>query len=120
LHYGRDALVGIGLFLSYLAKSSVKCLELRRRYPEYVIAKKKLSLQPGTDFDKILDILREEFKGRKIDERDGMWIEYPKGWLQVRKSNTEPIMRIYAEAGTQNEADNLADRVIAIVKNTYF
>jgi len=120
LHYGRDALVGIGLFLSHLAKSSVKCKALRRCYPNYVIAKKKLTLRPDTDFDKVLDILREEFKDRKIDERDGMRIEYPEGWLQIRKSNTEPIMRIYAEAGTQNEADNLADKAISIVKNTYF
>ena len=116
LHYGRDALVGIGLFLTNLAKSRLKCSELRRKYPDYFIAKKKLELDASVDFGNILDAVRDEFKKFSIDERDGMRIDLPSGWVQLRKSNTEPIMRIYAEAGTMDDAENLASRVISIVK----
>jgi phosphomannomutase len=116
LHYGRDALAGIALFLTHLAKSGLKCSILRKQYPDYVIAKKKLILQPGTDFNEILNAVRNEFHDMEIDERDGMRIEYPEGWVQIRKSNTEPIMRIYAESGTLQEAEELADSVISIVK----
>ena len=116
LHYGRDALAGIALFLTHLAKSRMKCSLLRRHYPDYVIAKKKLTLQPGADFIKILDAVRKEFHNREIDERDGMRIEYPGGWIQIRKSNTEPIIRIYAESSTTQEAESLAEKVISIVK----
>jgi phosphomannomutase len=120
LHYGRDALAGIALFLSHLARRGEKCASLRRMYPDYVIAKKKLALEAGIDFNEILDLIRKEFHDHDIDERDGMRIESPGGWIQIRKSNTEPIMRIYAEGTTQQEAANMADRVIAIVKKTYF
>jgi phosphomannomutase len=116
LHYGRDALVGIALFLTYLAKSKMKCSSLRRQYPDYFIAKKKLTLQPGTDFIKILDTVRKEFQDREIDERDGMRIEYPGGWIQIRKSNTEPLVRIYVESRTLQEAESLAEGIISIVK----
>ncbi|MDP4221722.1 MAG: phosphoglucosamine mutase [Bacteroidota bacterium] len=116
LHYGRDALVGIALFLSHLALSGMKCSELRKTYPDYFMAKKKMTLQEGSDFKRILDIVRQEFKDYEIDERDGMRIEQKDGWVQVRKSNTEPIIRIYAESRTPEEADDLADRVIGIVK----
>ena len=116
LHYGRDALVGIALFLSHLAKSKMKCTELRKTYPEYFMAKKKLNLSAGIDFSLILDKVREEFKDHEIDERDGMRIEHKEGWVQVRKSNTEPVMRIYAEGKTISKAEDLADRIIEIVK----
>jgi phosphomannomutase len=116
LHYGRDALAGIALFLTHLAKSKMKCSELRRRYPDYVITKKKLALQQGTDFKIVLDAVKKEFSGFEIDERDGMKIDYPGGWVQIRKSNTEPIMRIYAEGKTLKDAENLAEKVISIVK----
>jgi phosphomannomutase len=115
LHYGRDALVGIALFLTHLAKSRMKCSELRRQYPDYVIAKKKLALDPGKDFKSVLDMVRTEFGDREIDERDGMRIEYPSGWVQIRKSNTEPIMRIYAEGRTLQEAEDLAGKIISII-----
>lgn len=117
LHYGRDALVGIALFLSYLAKSNMKCSSLRELYPEYVIAKKKLTLSRETDFNQIVDAAKNHFKGHIFDERDGLWIEHQHGWVQIRKSNTEPIMRIYAEGRTIQEADDLANAVIGIVKN---
>jgi phosphomannomutase len=116
-HYGRDALAGIAIFLTHLAKSKMKCSELRRQYPDYIIAKKKIALQPGTDFNIILDAVRKEFRNQKIDERDGMRIDSPGGWVQIRKSNTEPIIRIYSEAKTLQEAENLADKISEIVKN---
>jgi phosphomannomutase len=116
LHYGRDALVGIALFLSHLAKSKTKCSDLRKKYPDYVIAKKKLTLDPDTRFDQIIIAVKNHFAGHRTDERDGLWIEAEHGWVQVRKSNTEPIMRIYAEGRTEDEANNLADTVIGIVK----
>jgi phosphomannomutase len=116
LHYGRDAIAGIALFLSHLAKSRMKCSELRKTYPDYFIAKKKLELQADIDFNLILDYVRRQFSGHEIDERDGMRIEHSNGWVQIRKSNTEPVMRVYAEGRTAEEAENLADAVIAIVK----
>jgi len=118
LHYGRDALVGIALFLSHLAKSKLKCSSLRQTYPKYVIAKKKLTLSPGTNFSYITDLVKNNFKGHLIDERDGLWIEDQFGWVQIRKSNTEPIMRIYAEGRTTREAEDLAESVIEIVKKS--
>lgn len=118
LHYGRDALAGIALFLSHLAKSKLKCSALRQLYPVYVIAKKKLILSSTADFNQITDDVKNHFKGHSIDERDGLWIEHQYGWVQIRKSNTEPIMRIYAEGRTTQEAENMADTVIAIVKKT--
>jgi phosphomannomutase len=118
LHYGRDALVGIALFLSHLAKSKLSCSGLRKKYPEYVIAKKKLVLEPDTKFNEITDKVKASFEGHRTDERDGLWIENKHGWVQIRKSNTEPIMRIYAEGRSAEEADELADRVIRIVKKS--
>lgn len=116
LHYGRDALVGIALFLSHLAKSGMKCTGLRRSYPDYYIVKKKLELAGGGNFDMILKAVREHFKNSRIDERDGMRIDLEGGWVQIRKSNTEPVMRIYAEGRTMTEAEDLADIVLTIVK----
>jgi phosphomannomutase len=116
LHYGRDALVGIALFLSHLARSKMSCSSLRKTYPEYDISKKKMDLNPSIDYNYILSAIKEAFKGHNIDERDGLWIETGTGWVQVRKSNTEPIMRIYSEGSTADEAERLADKVIEIVK----
>ncbi|HKK42355.1 MAG TPA: hypothetical protein VJ963_08100, partial [Bacteroidales bacterium] len=118
LHYGRDALAGIALFLSHLAKSKKKVSELRNIYPYYVIAKKKLSLSPGDEFSSIIEAVKKNFPDSATDERDGLWIDHPLGWVQIRKSNTEPIMRIYAEGKTSEDADNLADTVIGIVKKS--
>ncbi len=118
LHYGRDALVGIALFLSHIAKSGLKCSALRKTYPQYVIAKKKLALDPGKEFSKITDRVKSYFHGHLTDDRDGLWIEDKNGWVQIRKSNTEPIMRIYAEGRTITEAEELANTVIEIVKRT--
>ena len=95
----------------------MKCSELRKKYPEYVIAKKKITLQQGFDFNKVLDEIRKQYQDMQIDERDGMRIEYPDGWLQIRKSNTEPIIRIYAESINHEKADYMAERIISIIKN---
>jgi phosphomannomutase len=117
LHYGRDALAGIALFLSHLAKSNMKCSSLRQFYPQYVIAKKKLAVSPDTEFSQIVNAVKSHFHDHLIDERDGLWIEHQNGWVQIRKSNTEPIMRIYAEGRTNQEADDLANTVFEIVEN---
>jgi phosphomannomutase len=116
LHYGRDALVGIALFLSFLARKKLKCSRLRALYPDYVIAKKKLTLDPGTDVDKILGSVRMHFGDRKIDDRDGLKIENSMGWVHIRKSNTEPIIRIYAEGISSDVSENLANEIINFVK----
>jgi phosphomannomutase len=116
LHYGRDALVGIALFLTHLAKSKLKCSSLRKTYPDFIIAKKKLTLRPEIKFNSIVDAVKKHFNGELIDERDGLWVEQKNGWVQVRKSNTEPVIRIYAEGRTNDEADEYANSVIEIVK----
>jgi phosphomannomutase len=116
LHYGRDALVGIALFLSHIAKSGLKCSALRKTYPQYVIAKKKLTLDPGIEFSQIIRKVKDHFHNHLTDERDGLWVDNKSGWVQIRKSNTEPIMRIYAEGRTNQEAEELANIVIEIVK----
>jgi phosphomannomutase len=111
-HYGRDALVGIGLFLSHLAKSGKKCSELRATYPDYYISKNKIQLAEGVDVDAILEAVKEKYSKEKINDIDGVKIEFADSWVQLRKSNTEPIIRIYAEAKTKEMADELAQIVI--------
>ncbi len=117
LHYGRDALAGIALFLSHLANSGLRCSELRKTYPEYVIAKKKLSLPPSLEFITVADAIRNHYADRNIDERDGIKVGLDDGWVQIRKSNTEPVIRIYAEGRTIIQAESIAGEVINIVKN---
>lgn len=116
MHYGRDALAGIALFLSLLAERKIKCSELRRSYPDYFMAKTKLELEPGTDIEKILGKVKDHFRKEKIDERDGLRIDTEAGWVQIRRSNTEPIIRIYSEAATMAEAEAMAEKVRKIVK----
>ena len=118
LHYGRDALVGIALFLSHLAKSKLKCSSLRQLYPRYVIAKKRITLTPDKDFGNIIKAVKKQFQDHIIDDRDGLWIGHSNGWVQIRKSNTEPVIRIYAEGRTSQEADDLANTIIGIVKKS--
>jgi phosphomannomutase len=112
LHYGRDALVGIALFLTHLAKSGMKAGALRASYPSYVISKNKAELQPGMDVDAVLEALKQKYKKHPINTIDGVKIEFDGDWVHLRKSNTEPIIRIYAESNTQNTADALARKVI--------
>ncbi|HDP75725.1 MAG TPA: phosphoglucosamine mutase [Bacteroidales bacterium] len=112
LHYGRDALVGIALFLSHLAKSGMKCSELRQQYPSYFISKNKIEFQQGLNPGAVLERLKEKFSTEKIDTIDGLRIDFAEGWVHMRKSNTEPIIRIYAEAKTVDKAHELAQQVI--------
>jgi phosphomannomutase len=115
-HYGRDALVGIALFLSLLAKTGKKVSELRKSYPEYFISKNKIELTPETDVDNILKEIKNQFSQYEINDIDGVKIDFPEGWVHLRKSNTEPIIRIYAEAGSMEKADEFAQMIIAEIK----
>ncbi|GAB4404579.1 MAG: phosphoglucosamine mutase [Bacteroidia bacterium] len=116
LHYGRDALVGIALFLSHLAKSGKTVAELRASYPDYYMAKRKLELSEGFDTDTLLQAFKAAYQHERINDIDGVKVDFAESWVHLRKSNTEPIVRIYTEARTQAEADALADRVIGELK----
>ncbi|WP_295730690.1 phosphoglucosamine mutase [uncultured Muribaculum sp.] len=107
-HYGRDALVGVALFLTLLAKSGKKVSELKAGYPQYAIAKNKIELTPDINVDAILDAMKKKYASEKITDIDGVKIDFADRWVHLRKSNTEPIIRIYAEAPTMAEADALA------------
>jgi len=114
LHYGRDALVGIALFLTQLAKSNLKCSELRKKFPEYYISKNKIESKPETDVDKILLKIIDIYKNKceNIITIDGVKLEFKNEWLHLRKSNTEPIIRIYSESENKTKADALANMII--------
>lgn len=117
-HYGRDALVGIALFLSSLAQKGLKASELRKTYPEYFIAKNRIDLTPETDVDTILVKVKELY-GQETDVQvtdiDGVKLDFPKAWVHLRKSNTEPIIRVYSEANTMEEADALGKKLMQVV-----
>jgi phosphomannomutase len=117
LHYGRDALAGIALFLTHLAREGGTCSALRRRYPDYYIAKTKFELAGDADMDRICTMLMKEYPAAACDTRDGIRLDFPTGWVQIRKSNTEPVIRIYAEERKKDLAEKLAAEVTAIVKN---
>lgn len=108
LHYGRDALVGTALFLTQLAEKKISCSSLRTAYPEYVMSKNKIELTPDTNVDAILTSLAEKYKDEDVTTIDGVKIDFDKGWVHLRKSNTEPIIRIYSEGKTAEEAESLA------------
>ncbi|GLB50165.1 phosphoglucosamine mutase [Neptunitalea lumnitzerae] len=112
LHYGRDALVGIALFLSHLAEKKISVSELRKSYPAYFMSKKKIALTPQIDVDGILAEMTKRYDTEDITTIDGVKIDFPENWVHLRKSNTEPIIRIYTEAKSQAEADELADKFI--------
>lgn len=114
-HYGRDALVGIALFLSSLAHKKCKVSELRSTFPDYSIAKNRIDLTPTTDIDAILAKVKEMFKDQKINDIDGVKIDFPDKWVHLRKSNTEPIIRVYSEAHTMEEADALGKQLMKVV-----
>jgi phosphomannomutase len=114
-HYGRDALVGIALFLSSLAQKGCKVSELRATFPEYCISKNRIDLTPEIDVDKVLEAVKEKYAGERINDKDGVKIDFADGWVHLRKSNTEPIIRVYSEAATMEEADALAKKVIDVV-----
>lgn len=114
-HYGRDALVGIGLFLSSLAHKGCKVSELRASFPEYFIAKNRIDLTPTTDVDAILVRVKEMFKNEQVNDIDGVKIDFPDKWVHLRKSNTEPIIRVYSEASTMEAADELGKKLMEVI-----
>jgi phosphomannomutase len=116
LHYGRDALVGIALFLTHLAKEGVTALRLRKKYPNYFISKNKIELTRDINVDKILEYVKKKYKNQPISTVDGVRIEFDKEWVHLRKSNTEPIIRIYAESDMETKADNLAKKIMTDIK----
>ena len=114
-HYGRDALVGIALFLSNLAHKGCKVSELRRQYPNYFIAKNRIDLTPETDVDAILVKVKEMYKDEQVNDIDGVKIDFADSWVHLRKSNTEPIIRVYSEAATMEQADALGKKLMQVV-----
>ncbi len=116
LHYGRDALVGVALFLTYLAEQGVTMTELRKRYPAYYASKNKIELTPAIDVDKVLREIKERYSTERVNDIDGVKIDFAESWVHLRKSNTEPIIRIYTEAKSVEAADALAEKFIAEIK----
>lgn len=115
-HYGRDALVGIALFLSSLAHKGCTVSELRKTFPNYFISKNRIELTPDIDVDKVLAHAKEVFKNERLNDKDGVKIDFADGWVHLRKSNTEPIIRVYSEAATMEEANTLAQKVIKTIQ----
>lgn len=115
LHYGRDALVGVALFLTLLAKSGKKVSELHRELPQYAIYKTKVELQPGLDVDLLLEQIKQKYAGEQITDIDGVKIDFADSWVHLRKSNTEPIVRVYSEAATMQQAEELAQSVRSVI-----
>lgn len=117
-HYGRDALIGIALFLSHLAKTGLKVSELRAKYPSYFISKNKIELRPGINVDHLLNAIRDKYSSEKVNTTDGVKIDFEKDkeWVHLRKSNTEPIIRIYAESQNEQKAGHLAQRIISAIE----
>lgn len=116
LHYGRDSLVGVALFLTYLAEKKMKVSEIRKSFPSYFMSKNKIELTPELDVDKILSEVEKKFSEEEVSTIDGVKIDFEENWVHLRKSNTEPIIRIYTEAKTQKEADALAEKMIQDIK----
>jgi phosphomannomutase len=116
-HYVRDALVGIALFLSHLAENKGTVSALRDSYPKYIISKNKIELTPSIDVDQILEKMILEYKNQEIDTTDGVKIYFDKEWVHLRKSNTEPIIRIYSESQNKEKAEDLAQAIIGQIKN---
>jgi phosphomannomutase len=116
LHYGRDALVGIALFLTHLAKSGKKISVMRKSFPEYYISKNKIELTADIDVDGVLDAMKKKYAKNPINAIDGVKIEFDKEWVHLRKSNTEPIIRIYSESDSITKADTLAKKLISDIK----
>lgn len=119
LHYGRDALVGIALFLSQLALSGKSCSSLRDDYPHYFISKNKVELKPGTDLKALFAQIKAQYGNWPFNEADGLKIDFTDGWVHLRTSNTEPIMRVYAEAGTMRKADEYAAEIINMISKMW-
>ena len=114
-HYGRDALVGIALILTYLAQKGCTASQLRASYPPYFIAKNRIDLTPETDVDAILERVKEMYRDQEVNDIDGVKIDFPDKWVHLRKSNTEPIIRVYSEASTMEAAEEIGHRIMDVV-----
>ncbi|MEI8060638.1 MAG: phosphoglucosamine mutase, partial [Ferruginibacter sp.] len=112
LHYGRDALIGIGLFLTHLANSNKTIKQLRNTYPNYFMSKNKITLNNGIDVKDIFEKIKIKYKAQPINTEDGLKIEFDNDWVHLRTSNTEPIIRIYAESNFETTADNIARKLM--------
>ena len=115
-HYGRDSLVGVALFLSHLAKKTISCKTLRASYPSYYMSKNKIQLTPQINVDKLLESMASKYANEEVNTVDGVKIDFEHGWIHFRKSNTEPIVRIYTESDSQEKADQLAERFLIEIK----
>jgi phosphomannomutase len=118
LHYGRDALIGIALFLSHLAKSKKTTKQLRNTYPDYFISKNKITLEKNIDVKSVFDKIKKKYKSQPVNTEDGLKIEFDNDWVHLRTSNTEPIIRIYAESNFETTADNIAMRLIRDIQES--
>ena len=112
IHYGRDALVGIALFLSHLSRTNINCSQLRNKYPNYYMSKKKKEISSNFDYNKMINFFKNKYSSENINLSDGLKVDFSDSWVQLRKSNTEPIIRIYSEAKNQKAADQIADKFI--------
>ena len=117
LHYGRDALVGIALFLSHLAKQNVKVSKLRKSYPNYFISKRKIMIDENIDFDQLIKSISNRYSNEMISNIDGLKIDFKNSWVQLRKSNTEPIIRVYAEAKSKEKAEELSKKFLEEIRD---
>jgi phosphomannomutase len=120
LHYGRDALVGIALFLSHLAEKAIKCSELREKYPRLEMIKNKIEVDKNMNIDHLLSVLEKVYKDERVDVRDGLKIDFDHGWVHLRKSNTEPIIRVYSEATDKKQAEDLVSRIMIELEKIKF
>jgi phosphomannomutase len=116
LHYGRDALVGIAMFLTYYAKMQMKMSKLKKSFPSYTISKNKLELNPSVNIDTVLNKMSNKYNDISQNKIDGLKLDFEQGWVHMRKSNTEPIIRIYAESGDEKTANELAERFVLELK----
>jgi len=116
LHYGRDALVGVALFLTHLARTGLSASALRATYPPYFISKNKIELTPDIDVDGVLSAIKAKYAGERVTDIDGVKIDFPAEWVHLRKSNTEPIIRIYSESRDEAAAEALARRIMADIR----
>ena len=116
IHYGRDALVGIALFLSHLSRTNVNCSQLRNKYPNYYMSKKKKEISSNFDYNKMINFFKNKYSSENINLSDGLKVDFSDSWVQLRKSNTEPIIRIYSEAKNQEAANQMADKFINEIK----
>ena len=115
-HYGRDSLVGVGLFLSHLSHSKMTCAQLRASYPNYEMSKNKIQLTPEIDVDNILVKMKEKYKNERVNDIDGVKIDFKNEWVHLRKSNTEPIIRVYSESQTEEGARKIAEKIIGEIE----